>query len=781
MLSSSLGSIAKAGEQSIPELAIESARSAGNVPHYDASRPLMVGSRLELSSIDGFNFRLRIAEISLSQHGNRIIKASTDRGGEATIVVEKSGALIGSISEFGSRYRISTGPNGPHQIHVSDYLIYERRVDAGGTPPRLEAPFNETLHGLDEVDRSTPAKIRKRLQSANVIYPSYGIGPARVAILVYYDDSMQNALSVLDFIKQVADDAFSGSAAHVELTIVGTRALDIDDEASHYDLKTAMGEGTPPFTDIVSDRSSYGADIVLLLRHTASPSGDDPCGIASLSVYQQNHYRDFYTGLVQWDPADGESYYCPDETFAHEIGHLLGANHNREDLTAEGDLKVGAYTYSYGQTEPGVFRTVMGINVPAFAPRLALFSSPGLSCQGYPCGVSSGQEGAADNVSTFNSSAHLVASYEGPFMFEAVQAYARRGQESACTTSEGESGYFTGVGIQNQSAQPVDLASLHFRNPEGAYTVFDFDVGERVVASGTSRTQGYCTAEGEAPILGTDYTEAFLRYRHPDSSQLVETEVYEFDLDYAGEYRTVRVAAGEGGTVSGNPMRSERIGVTTSFFFVPDSGHVIESIRSTCSGVRSGANYSVDIGQDNCFVEAFFSQSDGCSAEANLDNLGAEEQVQLVYVGLLARAADAPGLNYWLDDIENGFSIENLRENIVCCQPEYLESLGAMDRPELVISLYQNLFSRTPDDDGKEYWVNGGGSSVSPDRLVLALMNGAGCTDRQVLLNKAEAASYYTSSYVSYSKTDAMGAVRNVDSTAESLQAAKDFVDALGG
>ncbi len=51
----------------------------------------------------------------------------------------------------------------------------------------------------------------------------------------------------IDFITQVANDAFADSGAKIKIDIVGTKALDIDDEASHMDLRLAMDEGEAPF------------------------------------------------------------------------------------------------------------------------------------------------------------------------------------------------------------------------------------------------------------------------------------------------------------------------------------------------------------------------------------------------------------------------------------------------------------------------------------------------------------------------------------------------------
>ena len=170
-----------------------------------------------------------------------------------------------------------------------------------------------------------------------------------------------------------------------------------------------------------------------------------------------------------------------------------------------------------------------------------------------------------------------------------------------------------------------------------------------------------------------------------------------------------------------------------------------------------------------------------CSQQAVLNTLTLEQQIQLVYVGLLERGADSGGLAYWINDINSGFTIEKLRDNVVNSQPEYLQDLGLLTRANLVPRLYQNLFSRTPpaDDTGLAYWVSGGGTTVTIDKLVLALINGAGCTDANTLLNKAEVATYYTNNYTTYDKAEAVTAVANVDSTNASVVAAKAYADSL--
>jgi|AZII01.1.fsa_nt_gi hypothetical protein len=156
------------------------------------------------------------------------------------------------------------------------------------------------------------------------------------------------------------------------------------------------------------------------------------------------------------------------------------------------------------------------------------------------------------------------------------------------------------------------------------------------------------------------------------------------------------------------------------------------------------------------------------------------QAIQEIYIGLLGRAADAGGLAYWAAEIDGGtLTLEQLRANIVNEQPEYAAGLGTKTRAQVVEALYQRLFERSAEAEGLEYWVNGGGSTVNVDQLVLALSAGASAADRLVLDNKVEAAIYYTAntSDANYTADAATAAVNSVDGTAESVEASKSATD----
>jgi hypothetical protein len=155
--------------------------------------------------------------------------------------------------------------------------------------------------------------------------------------------------------------------------------------------------------------------------------------------------------------------------------------------------------------------------------------------------------------------------------------------------------------------------------------------------------------------------------------------------------------------------------------------------------------------------------------------------VQLLYVGYLGRAADQGGLDYWVNEIDSGvLTLEQLRANLTNEQPEYLNEYGGLTRTQLVAQIYENLFERTPSAGELDYWVNGGGGAVNADQLIVAFINAASIQDQLVLDNKLQVANHYTEVLggpETFNISDAGAAVDDVDGTFESVIAAKAAID----
>ena len=151
-------------------------------------------------------------------------------------------------------------------------------------------------------------------------------------------------------------------------------------------------------------------------------------------------------------------------------------------------------------------------------------------------------------------------------------------------------------------------------------------------------------------------------------------------------------------------------------------------------------------------------------------------QVQQLYVAYLGRAADKAGLDYWMAELNASpavLTLENLRSNFVNEQPEYADAYAGLTRSETVSKIYLQLFGRSADAAGLEYWTNGAGASVNADQLLTAFVSGASAADAKVIANKVLVAEVYTSTAgANYTQADAASIISEVDGTAASVTTA---------
>lgn len=155
-------------------------------------------------------------------------------------------------------------------------------------------------------------------------------------------------------------------------------------------------------------------------------------------------------------------------------------------------------------------------------------------------------------------------------------------------------------------------------------------------------------------------------------------------------------------------------------------------------------------------------------------------QVQQLYVGLLGRAADQGGLNWWVDQITTGGrTLEDIRASFVT-STEYTNLYGGANttRSDLVTAIYQNLFERTPSAGELNYWVS---TDTRPaDQLVSAFLEFASTNDQKTIANKVFVAQTYTDAVgtTNFNKAGAAAAIADVDGTTASVNTALNNISA---
>ena len=152
--------------------------------------------------------------------------------------------------------------------------------------------------------------------------------------------------------------------------------------------------------------------------------------------------------------------------------------------------------------------------------------------------------------------------------------------------------------------------------------------------------------------------------------------------------------------------------------------------------------------------------------------------VQQLYVGYLGRAADSAGQQFWANAIANGTATIASVATGFTLSAEYKAAYGGLTTDALVEKVYNNVLGRTPDAEGKAFWVAALASGkVTADTLVATIVTNLGALDQQTINNKVFVAQTYTDTVgAEYNAEAGANVLVGVDSTPASVTAALETI-----
>jgi hypothetical protein len=202
----------------------------------------------------------------------------------------------------------------------------------------------------------------------------------------HYDDIEKD---MIDVAIAEANQSFSDSGIdNVRVKLAHAYETDYAEEGSHFDHVYRFRNKGDGFMDEVHDlRDKYGADVAVLMV-------EDPMG-CGLSIRVGADAADAFTAVHQECAATMYS-------LAHEIGHLIGARHDRAlDDTPR------PFPYGHGFVNGKAWRTMMSYKDSCDGcPRRPVWSSPEVKVDGTPAG-----NAETDNAKVIREEAARVAGF----------------------------------------------------------------------------------------------------------------------------------------------------------------------------------------------------------------------------------------------------------------------------------------------------------------------------------------------------------------------------------
>lgn len=107
-----------------------------------------------------------------------------------------------------------------------------------------------------------------------------------------------------------------------------------------------------------------------------------------------------------------------------------------------------------------------------------------------------------------------------------------------------------------------------------------------------------------------------------------------------------------------------------------------------------------------------------------LDIDGTGGEVYRLYQAVLGRSPDAPGLGFWIYQMDHGATLNQIASAFMTDQPEFTQLYGSNPSDaDFITALYTNVLHRAPEGAGYDYWMNALTTLHTPREQVLTFFS----------------------------------------------------------
>ncbi|KJR42286.1 Peptidyl-Asp metalloendopeptidase [Candidatus Magnetoovum chiemensis] len=333
-----------------------------------------------------------IDSISIKNNGDKVIWSGYIKSdnGSSVHLVRKDNVISGNIRLTDGRFfQVRFYEGDTHLVIEIDQSMYPEDDAPVPVETPLETQQNGDTKSLDKNKRS---------------------GTTTIDVLVVYTSAAKTAAgsqsaieSLITLAETEANESFTNSGIDIELNVVHTAQTNYTETSMSTELSALRNTNDGKMDSIHTLRDDYGADLVQLWVS----NGTNYCGLGYLMTNVSSSFASYAFSVVRYDCATGTY------TFAHELGHNMGAEHDRYVATTE-----GAYSYSYGYVNTtDKWRTIMAYNDKCSdngynCTRINYWSNPDVSYDGVPTGKSASASNSANNALTLTNTAATIAAFK---------------------------------------------------------------------------------------------------------------------------------------------------------------------------------------------------------------------------------------------------------------------------------------------------------------------------------------------------------------------------------
>lgn len=374
----------KLGFRRAEAIRVDAAFFSFDKPHNDSGIPMAVNIFPDVA------FNVAWATPFNDAYGNFIWRGQmqNERFGGATLVISESGALVTGHFTRGDgwSYEVATLEDGSQWVLEIDERAFPD--DEPGKPPVAE-PADARI--------ADPAARRDAAAADD---------PTVIDVMVAYTPKARQTVGSTALMRQLitlgvteTNDGYSNSSVDARIRLVHSVEVNYTESGDlNTDLSRLRRSDDGYMDEIHRLRTSYGADLVSLWVESG-----DACGLGYILSSPSRPSPDYGFSVVVRNNCA-----VPNQSFAHELGHNLGATHARDD-----DDTNGAYSYSHGfkQLTGSKFRTIMAYDKNCSCPRIRYYSNPNVRYNGAATGISTGASNSAANALTINNTWRTVTDY----------------------------------------------------------------------------------------------------------------------------------------------------------------------------------------------------------------------------------------------------------------------------------------------------------------------------------------------------------------------------------